>query len=102
MTAELAAALPAVALVLAICLGGVALLTRQAVLADAAADASRAVARGEADARAAAIIARVAPGAGIRLERSDGFVCVHVRDPAPVALLPLDASARACALEGGW
>ncbi|GLI26179.1 hypothetical protein ARHIZOSPH14_04210 [Agromyces rhizosphaerae] len=102
MTAELAAALPAVALVLAICLGGVGLLARHAALADSAADAARALGRGEADDRARDIVARVAPGAHVVVEHDGGFVCVRVREPAPMALLPLDAAARACALEGGW
>ena len=47
MTAEFAAVLPAVVLVLAVCLSGVQVATAQLRLQDASADASRLLGRGE-------------------------------------------------------
>ncbi|WP_353809053.1 TadE family type IV pilus minor pilin [Agromyces sp. SYSU T00194] len=102
MAAELAAALPAVALVLAACLGGVGLVARQVVLADAAAGAARALARGEDESRARGLVERAAPRAAVGVERDGDYVCVRLRERAPFAALPIDVTARSCALDGGW
>lgn len=84
VTAELAVALPAVGLVLAICVSGLRLASDQVRLQDAAGIAARALARGD-----------PVPG-GVEVatvERRDGLVCVAVRS----AMLAADA----CALGGG-
>lgn len=99
VTAELVVALPAVALVLALCLGGVRLGMHAMGAQDAAAVAARSLARGEPESAAAARSARVAPGAALSISRRDGLVCVTATVTG-VTALPLPVSGSACALEG--
>lgn len=98
VTAELVVALPAVVLVLALCLGGVQLGMRAMAAQDAAAVAARSLARGESESAATARSARVAPGAVLSVSRRDGLVCVTatVRGATP----PLPVTGSACALQG--
>jgi len=102
-TAELAVALPAVALVLALCLGAVHVVGRQVRLTDAAADAARALGRGESVAVAHGIADRVA-GGGTRLESSDEspLVCVTLSASGGAGLLgAIPLRAESCAVSGG-
>jgi hypothetical protein len=104
VTAEFAAAMPAVLLVLSLCLGAVQTGVQRVRLADAAADAARSLARGDGAGRAAAIVARSVVGAAIAEERDGEFVCARAAAPigfGPFAALGLRAEARACALDGG-
>ncbi|MCU1437216.1 MAG: hypothetical protein JWP66_303 [Naasia sp.] len=80
VTAELAAALPAVLLLLLACVGALSALTERALLFDGAAEAARATARGDPPALGAL---RGAVGE-IRVGRSDrdGLVCVTLTSPA--------------------
>jgi hypothetical protein len=102
VTAELAVALPAVAAVLAICLAAVLLAAQQVRLSDGAADAARALGRGESESAAAAIAARVS-GAAVRVgSTNDGtFVCVTLSAPAAGLLAAIELRASSCALAGG-
>ncbi|MFK4731203.1 TadE family type IV pilus minor pilin [Agromyces mediolanus] len=101
-TAELAVALPAVAAVLAICLGAVLLTAQQVRLSDGAADAARALGRGESDAAAAAIASRVAGRAVALSSVPDGeFVCATITAPAGGLLAAVELRASSCALAGG-
>lgn len=102
MTAELAVALPAVALVLAVCLAAVMLVAQQVRLTDAAADAARALGRGESSASAQAIAARVA-GSGVSLASvvDEAFVCATLRVPGGGLLHAIELSASSCAVGGG-
>ncbi|WP_336603967.1 TadE family type IV pilus minor pilin [Agromyces seonyuensis] len=101
MTAEFAVALPAVALVLAACLAAVQLVGVQVRLSDAAADAARALGRGESVGVAAGIAERV--GGAERLDsRADGdFVCVTLARSGGVLLAAVRLQAESCALAGG-
>ena len=99
--AEFAIALPAVLLVLATMLGGVQLGTLQLRLQDGAADAARALGRGDSAAALATRISGQSPSAKLSVTRSAGLVCAHLFAPAaaPTGLLGLTVSATSCALD---
>ena len=92
MAAELAAAMPAAILLLALCAGTLQSLARQAVLADVAAQTARSLGRGEA-------APALPDGTVLSEHRSAGSVCVSVRMDGGVLGLPL--TGRSCALDGG-
>jgi hypothetical protein len=99
VSAEFAAAVPAVILLLALCLGGLQVAGQQLRLQDAAADVSRSVARGG-DASAAAGL----PGVTVATSTTGDLVCTRLsmRAGSPVgAALGLTLSASSCALGGG-
>ncbi len=104
VTAEFAAALPAVVLVLGCCLGAVQIVGEHIRLTDAAADASRALSRGDDDQRVRALVGELVPGASLAVTRRGEFVCARVGSIAGAGSLgalgvPIDASS--CALAGG-
>ncbi|MFD0997381.1 Flp pilus assembly protein TadG [Pseudoclavibacter chungangensis] len=103
MTAEVAIAMPAVALVLALCLGGVHAVGQQVRLQDAASVAARALGRGEAESSARALVAATVPGATLETDRSVELVCATAS--ANVRLVgaptPIEIGARACAPTAG-
>ncbi|QCR18584.1 TadE family type IV pilus minor pilin [Agrococcus sp. SGAir0287] len=92
VTAELAVALPAVVVVAALAIGGVGAAARQVALQDAAADAARAVARGDAPEPFVGDVA-------LEVAASGEVVCVTLRGSALGGVLPLAASS--CADAGG-
>ena len=96
-TAELAVALPAVVLVLACCMSGLAVAGQQLRLTDAAALAARTLARGG---DPLALAARLSPGAHVSPEADGDLACVTLTATAS-GLLPLALTARSCALDGG-
>ncbi|WP_424463736.1 TadE/TadG family type IV pilus assembly protein [Pseudoclavibacter helvolus] len=102
-TAEVAIVAPAVVLLLAFCLAGLQGVVLQVRLQDAVADAARLVARGEGEELAREHLLALAPTAQLEFSRPAGLICV--RASTPLALgereLPVDAAARACALDGG-
>lgn len=92
MTAEFAVAVPAVLLVLAACLGGLRLGTERLRVVDAAAQAARLAALGEAQA---------ATGAPVVSQRRSGeTVCVTLRREVPLLGVPIPIEETACALAG--
>ena len=102
MTAEFAVALPAIAVVLATCLAAVVLVAQQVRLTDAAADAARALGRGESDSSAVSIAHRVSGvGAGLTSWHEDPFVCVALSAPGAGLLSGVTLRAESCALAGG-
>ncbi|PPL19399.1 TadE family type IV pilus minor pilin [Microterricola pindariensis] len=103
VTAEFAVVMPALFLVLALCLGAVSLLGQQLRLSDAAADAARAAGRGDDGARVLALVARAVPGASLGLERRGEFVCAELSSDASFgpAGFGLRLTASSCALAGG-
>lgn len=102
MTAEFAVALPAIAVVLATCLAAVVLVAQQVRLTDAAADAARALGRGESESSAASIAHRVSGGgSGMTSWHEDPFVCVTLSAPAAGLLSAVTLRAESCALAGG-
>lgn len=99
MTAEFAAVIPAVLLVLACCLGAVQAATLQLRLQDAAAVAARAAARGDAIA-----VGSLVAGATASAKREGPFLCVAATVSASIGgglfgVIPL--SARSCAVASG-
>jgi len=103
VAAEFAATLPAVVVVLAICLGALGVGSQQLRLQDAAAAAARALGRGESVGEIQSRIARAAEGAAIENWATDGLVCARLsRDAAgPLAVSGLRLVAESCALDGG-
>lgn len=101
MTAEFAVALPAIALVLAACLASVQLVGQQVRLTDAAADAARALGRGESVAEAGAIADWVAGGASLAVAEDGQFVCVALQAPGRGLLAAVVLRAESCAVSGG-
>jgi hypothetical protein len=100
VTAEFAAVLPAVVVVLACCLAGIQLAAQQVRLQDAAAAAARSVARGDSLDAAAELV----PHSRLRVEHRGEIVCVTASAPgsALVGMLRgIAVSASSCALEGG-
>ncbi|WP_174777003.1 TadE family type IV pilus minor pilin [Cryobacterium lactosi] len=101
ITAEFAAALPAVLVVLALCLGAVQVMGQQVRMSDAAAYMARLLARGDGAGSATGLLAAVAPGAVLAEERQGEFVCARLSAPsafAPFAAAGLTLGARSCAL----
>ena len=101
VTAEFAVALPAIALVLAACLASVQLAAQQVRLTDAAADAARALGRGESEAEAAAIADRVSGGAGLAAAADGQFVCATLTASGGGLLAAIELRAESCAVTGG-
>lgn len=101
MTAEFAVALPAIALVLAACLASVQLVAQQVRLTDAAADAARALGRGESTAEAGAIADRVSGGAALAVAEEGVFVCVTLLASGGGLLAAIELTAESCAVMGG-
>ena len=99
VTAELAAAIPALLVLLVVCVGALAALTERAVLIDGAADAARAVARGEPP-----LVIDVPPGkAGVAeyMRKETRFRMVERQDPGrfwQLAAAAADHAARRVAL----
>lgn len=95
---EFAVALPAIVLVLALCLGALAAGTTAVRLQHAAAESARLFGRGDED-RARAVADDV--GAAVAVERDGGLVCVVASAPVPGPLPLAPLTARSCALDGG-
>lgn len=100
VTAEVALVLPVLVLLLALVLGAISAQGQRVLLQDATADAVRLIARSEDEARAADLIARVAPSAQFSTEREGDLVCASSSMTVTV-VMPIELTARACALAGG-
>ena len=100
MTAEFAAIVPAVLLVLAFGLGAIEVVVQQARLTDAAADGARSLARGDGEGVARSNIAGAVGQSMVSVSRSGDFVCVALAQKAagPAALTGLTVQGRGCAL----
>ena len=98
VTAEFAAVVPAVVLLLVCCLAGLQIAGQQLRLQDAAADVSRSVARGGGSGAAAQV------GASVAVTQNGDLVCARLsarsRSPAGT-LIGLTLTASSCALGGG-
>ncbi|MFP7834119.1 TadE family type IV pilus minor pilin [Marisediminicola sp. LYQ134] len=104
VTAEFVVVVPAIVMVLVLCLLAMQATTRQVRLQDAAADAARSLARGD-DASAASALAnsRVA-GAVLASETRGDLECVTLTAPGGAAggvLQLVSLTAGSCALGGG-
>ena len=100
-TAEFAVVVPAVVLVIALTAGCLAAVGRQVRLEQGAAQAARLAARGESDARVAAVVAAIAGGSVTGRSTTGDLVCVSATAPALVPLPVGALTARSCALSGG-
>ncbi|WP_261165990.1 TadE family type IV pilus minor pilin [Microbacterium sp. Marseille-Q6965] len=100
VTAELALALPAVALIVALGVTGLLAASTHVRLQDGAADAARLVARGE-EGRAPAAVTAAVPGAASSVARRGELVCVTASVGARVAMIEIPLQATSCALAGG-
>ncbi|GAA1055519.1 hypothetical protein GCM10017608_29430 [Agromyces luteolus] len=101
MTAEFAVALPAIALVLAAALASVHAVALQVRLADAAADAARALGRGETVEVAAGIAGRHVGGASLAVAEDGEFVCATLSASPGGVLAAIALRAESCAMRGG-
>ena len=104
VTAEFATVVPAVLLVLALCLGALQVVGQQVRLTDAAADAARSLARGDSVGRAAGLVHQAVQGASMTPERRGEFVCVNLSAPSSFgafAAFGLTLRAGSCTLGGG-
>ena len=93
MTAEFAAVVPAVLLVLACCLAGLQLGGQQVRLQDAAAATARSLARGDP--------APAIGGAAVVTRTKGALLCARLTASSTDPLLPVELSAESCALAGG-
>lgn len=103
MAAEFAVALPAVVIVLGVCLGGIGAGSQQLRLQDAAAAAARGLGRGETGGEVESRVARMAGGAALEQWNAEGLVCARLTRHAdgPLAVAGLRLTAQSCALDGG-
>jgi len=104
VTAEFAVVIPAVVLVLAMCLSGLQLAGTQLRLQQVAASAARSLARGEALGTAGRMAAPLAPRPTLSEEGQGSIVCVRASSPGSAVrglLGAVSLSARSCALAGG-
>jgi hypothetical protein len=101
VTAEFAAALPAVVLLLALALGALSVGSQSVRVQDAAGLAARALARGESLAAAAGLAGSLVPSAAIAQADRGGLVCAIVTARAPGLLAALELRAESCALAEG-
>ncbi|GAA4198139.1 hypothetical protein GCM10022219_27150 [Microbacterium oryzae] len=99
VAAELAVALPAVLLVVALGIAGLGASARQVQLQDAAADAARLLARGEGHGRAAGVAAAV--DGALSVAHEGDLVCATVAATVRLGGAALPLSASSCALAGG-
>jgi Flp pilus assembly protein TadG len=98
--AELAVVLPAVVLVLGLCLGAVQTVGQQVMLTSAAEEAARSLGRGEDAGTASGRIAGAAGDAAMAVDRSGHAVCVRLTAPSrfgPAGAAGITVSARGCA-----
>lgn len=100
-TAEFAVVAPAVVLIVALTVGGLAAAGRQVRLEQGVAQAARLAARGESADSVAAVVAAVAGGAVRGVEDAGDLVCVTATAPAGLPLPVPDLRARSCALSDG-
>ena len=101
MTAEFAVALPAIMLVLAICLAAVHVVALEVRLTDAAAAAARALGRGESNDEAWRIAERIGAPSSFEAADDGTFVCVTLHAAGGGLLAPLRLRSESCALSGG-
>lgn len=102
VTAELAIAMPTVALVLAVTLSAFGLQVERMNYVAVSASAARALGRGEDEVEVQALLTEVAPEASLEIEFLANHVCAKVSKKVPVlALQNLVISERQCARKMG-
>jgi hypothetical protein len=101
VTAEFAAALPAVVLMLGLALAAFAVGSQSVRLQDAAGLVARATARGEPPSMVAGMAAALVPGAVVERRDRSGLVCAVVTGRAAGLLAGIELRAESCALAEG-
>ena len=102
VTAELAIAMPSVALVIAVTLSGFGLQIERMKYVSVAASAARALGRGEAEIEAKALVAEVAPEAALAIDYLENHICARVsREVSIFQLQDFEVSERQCARKMG-
>jgi len=104
VTAEFAAVVPAVVILLVCALSGLQIAGQQVRLQDATADAVRSLARGDGTAAVSARLGHTAAGATYSISPRGDLVCIDVSAPATGvagALFGIDLHTTGCALDGG-
>jgi len=102
VAAELAVALPAVLLALALGVGALTAAAQQVALQDSAADAARLLSRGESTARAAGVVASAVGGARMSTRSAGDLICATATAEFRVGrLISVPLRAASCALAGG-
>ena len=100
VSAEFAVAVPAIAVIIALAIGALTAGSTHVRLQDAAADAARLAARGEAD-RASGLIAHAVSGARVDFASAGELICVTAQANVRIAVFTVPLSAHSCALDGG-
>lgn len=100
VTAEFAAVVPAVVVLLALCLAAVQVAAVQVRVADVAADSARMAARGDGASAATSHARGSIAGASVVIESRGQLVCVQIDAPASTTgpFAALRVSASSCAL----
>lgn len=104
VTAELALALPSVALVIAVTLGGFSLQVERMKLVELSATAARALARGEEQAAVESMLKATRPDALVKIDHEENQVCISVSFMARISGLGaelLEVTERQCARKMG-
>ena len=102
ITAELAIALPSVALVIGVTLSGFGLQVERMKYVSVAASASRALGRGETQAEVQALVFEAAPEAKVEVEFLENHICAKVsRELKVLGLQDFEISERQCARKMG-
>ena len=102
ITAELAIAMPSVALVIGITLSGFGLQVERMKYVSVAASAARALGRGETQAEVQALVSEAAPDAALEVEFLENHICAKVSRELPIlGLQDFEVSERQCARKMG-
>ena len=102
VTAELAVAMPTVALVIAVTLSGFGLQLERMKMVASAASMARALGRGETQAEVAALLAEVYPEASLKIEFLENYICATTSKSVSLpGLQGFVVSERQCARKMG-
>ena len=102
VTAELAVAMPTVALLIAVTLSGFGLQLERMKFVSSAASLARALGRGEAQADVAALLAEVSPEAALEVEYLENYVCAKVyKSVSFLGMSDIEVMERQCSRKMG-
>ena len=102
VTAELAIALPSVALVIAVTLSGFGLQVERMKYVASAASAARALGRGETQAEVTALLAEVSPEASLEIEFLENYICAKIsKSVSLLGVQGFEVSERQCSRKMG-
>lgn len=101
VTAELAIALPSVALVIAVTMSGFGFQLERMKYVSSAASAARALGRGETQAEVSELLTEVFPEASLKIEFLENYICARVSKSATLLGQTVEISERQCARKMG-